>query len=81
MKKINYLLAVTLAGMICQMSLIAQSIQIGEAELLYTEDEIPIRYDGSLSTIKKDANSIYFFHSFGCRLEPESNRRSRHSWQ
>src|SRR6056297_2725903 len=58
----------------------AQSIQIGEAELIYTEDEIPIRYDGSLSTIKKDDQNIYFFHSFGCRLEPESGRRSRHSW-
>lgn len=57
----------------------AQSIKIGEAELIYTEDEIPIRYDGSLSTLKKDAGSMYFFHSFGCRLN-ESNRRSRHSW-
>jgi len=58
----------------------AQTIQIGEAELIYTEDEIPIRYDGSLSTLKKDANSMFFFHSFGCRLEAESGRRSRHSW-
>lgn len=23
---------------------------------------------------------MYFFHSFGCRIKPESNRRSRHSW-
>jgi len=58
----------------------AQPIKIGEAELIYTEDEIPIRYDGSMSTIKKDANSMYFFHSFGCRLKAESGRRSRHSW-
>jgi hypothetical protein len=80
MKKINYFLAVTMAGMMCQISSNAQTIRIGEAELLYTEDEMPIRYDGSLSTLKKDVNNMYFFHSFGCRLEPESNRRSRHSW-
>jgi hypothetical protein len=46
----------------------AQSIVIGEAELLYTEDEIPIRYDGSLSTLRKDEQTMYFFHSFGCRF-------------
>lgn len=57
----------------------AKAIKIGKAELLYTEDEIPIRYDGSLSTIRRDG-TMYFFHSFGCRLEPASKRRSRHSW-
>jgi len=56
-----------------------QSVNIGEAELIYTEDEIPIRYDGSLSTIRKDG-TMYYFHSFGCRIEPDTHRRSRHSW-
>ena len=56
-----------------------QTIHIGDAELIYTKDEIPIRYDGSMSTIKKDG-TMHFFHSFGCRIEPGSNRRSRHSW-
>ncbi len=51
----------------------------GAIELIYTEDEIPIRYDGSLSTIRKDGE-MHFFHSFGCRLEPGNKRRSRHSW-
>ena len=64
----------------CVSSSEAQSIHVGEAELIYTEDEIPIRYDGSLSPIKKDDNTMYFFHSFGCRLEAKSGRRSRHSW-
>ena len=50
----------------------AEAIKIGKAELLYTEDDIPIRYDGSLSTIRRD-ETMYFFHSFGCRLEPASN--------
>jgi len=58
----------------------SKSITIGPAELLYTEDEIPIRYDGSMSTIQKDANTMYFFHSFGCRFDPGEKRRSRHSW-
>jgi hypothetical protein len=79
MKKIH-IPAFALACMMCHASTHAQTIRIGKAELLYTEDEMPIRYDGSLSTIKKDANSMYFFHSFGCRIEPGSKRRSRHSW-
>jgi hypothetical protein len=80
LKKINCILAVAIVCTMCFTSSYAQTIRIGEAELIYTEDEIPIRYDGSLSTIKKDANTMYFFHSFGCRIKPESNRRSRHSW-
>ena len=57
----------------------AQKIVIGKAELIYTDDEIPIRYDGSLSTIRRN-DSIYFFHSFGCRFAPGEKRRSNHSW-
>lgn len=57
----------------------AQQIQLGQLELIYTEDEIPIRYDGSLSTLRKDGE-MFFFHSFGCRLETTLERRSRHSW-
>jgi hypothetical protein len=80
MKRINYFLIIALACLVSQTIALAQHIQIGEAELLYTEDEMPIRYDGSMSTIKKDDNSMYFFHSFGCRIPPEAKRRSRHSW-
>ena len=58
---------------------IAQSINIGEAELIYTDDEMPIRYDGSMSTIRHDGG-IWYFHSFGCRFDPGESRRSRHSW-
>jgi hypothetical protein len=79
-KAFNYFLATCIAGVMFHASSQAQTICIGEAELLYTEDEMPIRYDGSLSTLQKDANTMYFFHSFGCRIEPGSNRRSRHSW-
>jgi hypothetical protein len=61
------------------MSLHAQQIKLGDVELIYTEDEIPIRYDGSLSTLQRDGE-MYFFHSFGCRIAPGGNRRSRHSW-
>jgi hypothetical protein len=57
----------------------AQQLTLGELELVYTEDEIPIRYDGSLSTIHMDGE-MHFFHSFGCRLETSQQRRSRHSW-
>lgn len=59
--------------------LVASDIKLGELELIYTEDEIPIRYDGSLSTLMKDGE-MHFFHSFGCRLETTMDRRSRHSW-
>ncbi|MEN8249303.1 MAG: hypothetical protein ABFS32_10265 [Bacteroidota bacterium] len=57
----------------------AQTISLGETELIYTDDEIPIRYDGSLSTIRWD-DQMHFFHSFGCRFGSNENRRSRHSW-
>lgn len=80
LKKINFIWALGIVCLMCFTSSYAQTIKIGEAELIYTEDEIPIRYDGSLSTIQKNENSMYFFHSFGCRLKPEENRRSRHSW-
>lgn len=60
-------------------SLRAQELKLGDVELIYTEDEIPIRYDGSLSTLRRDGE-MYYFHSFGCRLEPGHHRRSRHSW-
>lgn len=65
---------------LCPVCFGISSIKVGDAELIYTEDEIPIRYDGSLSTIRRDGE-MYFFHSFGCRIEPEDKaRRSRHSW-
>jgi hypothetical protein len=57
----------------------AQELKLGELKLMYTEDEIPIRYDGSLSTVRKDGE-MHFFHSFGCRIESNQTRRSRHSW-
>jgi len=58
----------------------AQSIRVGDAELLYTSDGLPIRYDGTICTLKKDGNAICFFGSFGCRFEPGESRRSRHWW-
>lgn len=60
-------------------------LKVGKVELIYTEDEMPIRYDGSLSTIRIDGE-MHFFHSFGCRFPPIEDetapkvRRSRHSW-
>lgn len=58
----------------------ASKLHVGEPELIYTDDEIPIRYDGSLSTIKDEDGRMLFFHSFGCRLKNKEYRRSRHSW-
>ncbi|QHI69823.1 hypothetical protein [Tichowtungia aerotolerans] len=58
----------------------AQAIRVGDAELLYTMDEIPIRYDGTISTLRKEGNAVCFFGSFGCRFEPGGERRSRHWW-
>ncbi len=52
-------------------------IELGEKELIYTDSTIPIRYDGSLSTIKRDDSTLFFFHSYGCR---ERGNRSRHAW-
>lgn len=60
-------------------------LKAGGVELIYTEDEMPIRYDGSLSTIRMNGE-MHFFHSFGCRFPPVDDksgpkvRRSRHSW-
>ena len=80
MKQIKCTCIIIVSYMMIFSSSNAQSIQIGEAELLYTEDEIPICYDGSLSTIKKEDGTMYYFHSFGCTFEPGPKRRSRHSW-
>lgn len=74
-----YVAVLTLAHLAFAVSLPAQQLKLGELKLIYTEDEIPIRYDGSLSTIRRDGE-MYFFHSFGCRLETSPLRRSRHSW-
>jgi hypothetical protein len=52
-------------------------IELGEKELIYTDSNIPIRYDGSLSTIQRDDSTMFFFHSYGCR---ERGNRSRHAW-
>ncbi|MEN8254411.1 MAG: GDSL-type esterase/lipase family protein [Verrucomicrobiota bacterium] len=62
-----------------------KELKVADVELIYTEDEIPIRYDGSLSTIRRNGE-MHFFHSFGCRFPPVGDeagskvRRSRHSW-
>ncbi len=37
-------------------------IELGQKELIYTDSQIPIRYDGSLSTIKRDDSTMFFFH-------------------
>ena len=72
------IIILTLVQLTLALSLQAQQLKLGELELIYTEDEIPIRYDGSLSTLRK-GGEMHFFHSFGCRLEPGDKRRSRHS--
>ena len=77
--KRGYLITLAIVPLLFAVSLQAQQLQLGELQLVYTEDEIPIRYDGSLSTLRKDGE-MYFFHSFGCRIAPGQERRSRHSW-
>lgn len=57
-----------------------QTIKVGKLELVYTPDEIPIRYDGTISTLRRDGKTMCFFSSFGCRIKPGGDRRSRHSW-
>ncbi|MEN8249301.1 MAG: hypothetical protein ABFS32_10255 [Bacteroidota bacterium] len=52
---LNKKIALPLFSLILYTSLtMAQNIIIGEAELIYTDNEMPIRYDGSLSTIRWD---------------------------
>jgi len=64
---------------------LGKQLKAGKVELIYTEDEMPIRYDGSLSTLRQKGE-MHFFHSFGCRFPPVEDetapkvRRSRHSW-
>jgi hypothetical protein len=77
--KIGYVVVLLFVQLLLAGSLPAQQIQLGELALIYTEDEIPIRYDGSLSTLRQEGE-MHFFHSFGCRLETTQERRSRHSW-
>lgn len=75
----SYVVTLVLVPLLLASHLQAQQLKLGELDLIYTEDEIPIRYDGSLSTLRKDGE-MHFFHSFGCRLETSQQRRSRHSW-
>jgi hypothetical protein len=58
----------------------AQTLTVGKPELIYTPEEIPIRYDGTISTLRRDGKTMCFFSSYGCRIKPGGNRRSRHSW-
>jgi len=67
-------------SMLCVGEGLGAELEVGKATLIYTDDEIPIRYDGSLSTIKDTNGRMLFFHSFGCRLKNKEYRRSRHSW-
>ncbi len=76
---IGHLVALMLVQLLLAGSLQAQQLKLGDLQLIYTEDEIPIRYDGSMSTLRKDGE-MHFFHSFGCRIAPGQERRSRHSW-
>ena len=83
MNKINYILVLAVACTMCKTSTQVvpdelspgKTINFGEVELLYTADELPINYDGSLSTIQKDENTMFFFHSWGCR-----GASSAHTW-
>ena len=61
--EIACVVTVIIAQLLLAVSLQAQQLELGELELIYTEDEIPIRYDGSLSTLRKDGE-MHFFHSF-----------------
>jgi hypothetical protein len=79
LQRMRIIRAAVMAGAVASMAS-AQTISVGEAELLYTLDEIPIRYDGTISTLRKDGNAMCFFGSFGCRIEPGGSRRSRHWW-
>ena len=76
--KIGVLVSLAVIQLVTAPSLQAQELKLGELKLMYTEDEIPIRYDGNLSTIRKDGE-MHFFHSFGCRIKTSETRRSRHS--
>ena len=59
----------------------SEIIKIGNAELIYAYGEVPIRYDGTLSTLRKYGDdSIYFFSSYGCRIDPGATPPSRHAW-
>jgi len=80
MKEIDPYCIIILTVLIGSAAANAQSIKVGKPELLYTEDEIPIRYDGTLTTLRKYGNTLWFYHPFGCRIEPGGKRRSRHSW-
>jgi hypothetical protein len=50
LQRMRIIRAAVMAGAVASMAS-AQTISVGEAELLYTLDEIPIRYDGTISTL------------------------------
>ena len=60
MKEIDPSCTITLMILIGFTAASADSIKVGKPELLYTEDEIPIRYDGTLTTLRKYGNTMYF---------------------
>jgi hypothetical protein len=77
---LTFLYIITIsAGVASERKNTKKSIHLGEKELIYTDENIPIRYDGSLSTLRKDANLMYFFHSYGCRIDKlNKNTKSSH---
>ena len=62
--RIGTVIPLALVQLLFAVPLPAQQLKLGELQLIYTEDEIPIRYDGSLSTLRKHGE-MHFFHSFG----------------
>ena len=43
----------------------ANNITIGPAELLYSDAQMPLTMDGSFATLRRDATTVYVWHTFG----------------
>lgn len=44
----------------------AGNVNVGPGEFLYSNESMPISHiDGSMATLRRDANSYFFFHSYG----------------
>jgi hypothetical protein len=61
--RLSLILALTMAVATLTASASAPSLTVGGAELRYTDAQMPFTMDGSFATLKRDATTMFFWHS------------------
>src|SRR5215471_9595452 len=66
--RLSLILALTIAVATLTASA-SPSLTIGDAQLLYSDAQMPFTMDGSFATLKRDATTMYIWHHSGPRTQ------------